>query len=205
MGQVSDADVIALSRERPAAFAEIYDRHAETLLRYLVRRIGPADGEGLLGELFRIAFERRASFDPGRGGASAHASARPWLYGIASNLVLKHRRSEARRLRATARVASERPGDPAGENSEIDAVDARVLLPRVADAIAALPDGERDALLLFAWEDLSYDEIATALTIPVGTVRSRLNRARSRLRELVAPEGKPGADASPRASWRERP
>jgi RNA polymerase sigma-70 factor (ECF subfamily) len=201
MGQVSDADVMTVSRERPAAFAQIYDRHAETLLRYLVRRVGPGDGEGLLGELFQIAFERRASFDP------AHESARPWLYGIASNLVLKHRRSEARRLRATARVASESPltDQNPGESTEIDAVDARALLPRVADAIAALPDGERDALLLFAWEDLSYDEIAAALTIPVGTVRSRLNRARSRLRELIPQEGKPGAEANPRASGRDRP
>jgi RNA polymerase sigma-70 factor (ECF subfamily) len=60
----------------------------------------------------------------------------------------------------------------------------------VADAIEALPDGEREALLLFAWEDLSYESVAEALELPVGTVRSRLNRARARLRELIEPGGK---------------
>ena len=65
------------------------------------------------------------------------------------------------------------------------ALDARVLFPRVADAIESLPDGEREALLLFAWEELSYQSVAEALELPIGTVRSRLNRARARLRELL--------------------
>jgi RNA polymerase sigma-70 factor (ECF subfamily) len=69
------------------------------------------------------------------------------------------------------------------------ALDARVLFPRVADAIEALPDGEREALLLFVWEDLSYQSVAEALELPIGTVRSRLNRARARLRELLEPNG----------------
>jgi RNA polymerase sigma factor (sigma-70 family) len=70
------------------------------------------------------------------------------------------------------------------------ALDARVLLPRVADAIETLPDGEREALLLFAWEDLSYQSVAEGLELPIGTVRSRLNRARTQLRELLEPGGK---------------
>jgi RNA polymerase sigma-70 factor (ECF subfamily) len=70
------------------------------------------------------------------------------------------------------------------------ALDARVLFSRVADAIEALPDGEREALLLFAWEDLSYQSVAEALELPIGTVRSRLNRARAQLRELLEPGGK---------------
>jgi RNA polymerase sigma-70 factor (ECF subfamily) len=70
------------------------------------------------------------------------------------------------------------------------ALDARVLFPRVAGAIEALPDGEREALLLFAWEDLSYQSVAEALQLPIGTVRSRLNRARTQLRELLEPRGK---------------
>ena len=67
------------------------------------------------------------------------------------------------------------------------ALDARVLFSRVADAIQALPDGEREALLLFAWEELSYQSVAEALELPIGTVRSRLNRARAHLRELITP------------------
>src|SRR5206468_1602058 len=70
------------------------------------------------------------------------------------------------------------------------ALDARLLFPRVADAIEALPDDEREALLLFAWEELSYQGVAEALELPIGTVRSRLNRARARLRELLEPNGK---------------
>ena len=71
--------------------------------------------------------------------------------------------------------------------SRLDAVE---LWSRVAEALALLPDGERDALLLYVWEELSYDEIAAALGVPVGTVRSRINRARQRLRELDTPIGR---------------
>ena len=75
--------------------------------------------------------------------------------------------------------------DEASTGRRAGALDARVLFPRVADAIDALPDGEREALLLFAWEDLSYQSVADALELPIGTVRSRLNRARTQLRELL--------------------
>jgi RNA polymerase sigma-70 factor (ECF subfamily) len=70
------------------------------------------------------------------------------------------------------------------------ALEARVLFPRVAEAVEALPDDERETLLLFAWEELSYQSVAEALELPIGTVRSRLNRARARLRELLEPKGK---------------
>ena len=79
--------------------------------------------------------------------------------------------------------------EPAERRAGAAALDARVL-PRVANAIEALPDGEREALLLFAWEDLSYQSVAEALELPIGTVRSRLNRARARLRELLDAKGK---------------
>jgi RNA polymerase sigma-70 factor (ECF subfamily) len=179
---LSDAEVIGRSRDEPEAFGLIYDRHAATVLRFLGRRAGADVAEGLAGELFRIAFERRKTFDVSR------ASALPWLYGIGSNLLLKHRRGEARRLRANARMAA--AADEESTERRAGALDARLLFPRVADAIEALPDGEREALLLFAWEDLSYQSVAEALELPVGTVRSRLNRARAQLRELLEPGGK---------------
>jgi RNA polymerase sigma factor (sigma-70 family) len=72
------------------------------------------------------------------------------------------------------------------------AADARLLFPRVAGAIEALPDAEREALLLFAWEDLSYQSVAEALELPIGTVRARLNRTRTHLREPIEPIGKEG-------------
>ena len=180
MSSPSDAEVIGRSLGEPEAFGLIYDRHAATVLRFLGRRAGAQVAEGLVGELFRIAFERRKTFDAPR------ASALPWLYGIGSNLLLKHRRGEARRLRASARMAAGH--EAAAARASAAALDAHMLFPRVADAIEALPDGEREALLLFAWEDLSYQTVAEALELPIGTVRSRLNRARARLRELLEPD-----------------
>jgi RNA polymerase sigma-70 factor (ECF subfamily) len=182
MTSPSDAVVIGRSLDEPEAFGMIYDRHAATLLRFLGRRVGAGVAEGLVGELFRIAFERRKTFDGSR------ASALPWLYGIGSNLLLKHRRGEARRLRASARMAAGR--EPTERRTSAAALDARVLIPRVAGAIEALPDGEREALLLFAWEELSYQSMAEVLELPIGTVRSRLNRARAHLRELLKRDGK---------------
>lgn len=182
MKSPSDADVIGRSLAEPEAFGAIYDRHARTLLRFLGRRVGADVAEGLLGEVFRIAFERRKTFD------AARSSALPWLYGIGANLLHKHRRGEARRVRASARMAVDRAAADGPVSAA--ALDARVLFPRLVDAIESLPPGERDALLLFAWEGLSYQHVADALELPVGTVRSRLNRARGRLRELVGASGK---------------
>jgi RNA polymerase sigma-70 factor (ECF subfamily) len=170
----SDAAAIAGSLIDPELFAIVFDRHAGAVFRFLIRRVGRDTADELLSETFRIAFERRAGFD------SERRSARPWLYGIATNLVAKHRRTEARRLRATTRLASRPPGESLAEGV-VARVDARAAWPAVMHAIAGLPHGERDALLLFVWEELSYEEIAFALEVPVGTVRSRLNRARRRL------------------------
>ena len=182
MSSPPDGEVIGRSLGEPEAFGLIYDRHAPTLLRFLGRRVGARVAEGLVGELFRIAFERRETFDASR------ANALPWLYGIGSNVLLKHRRAEARRLRASARMLA--AGQAVDRRASAAALDARVLFPRVADAIETLPDPEREALLLFAWEELPYEAVAEALELPIGTVRSRLNRARARLRELIEPKGK---------------
>jgi RNA polymerase sigma factor (sigma-70 family) len=180
----TDADVIGRSLVAAEAFGLIYDRHAPALLRFLGRRAGADVAEGLLGEAFRIAYERRKTFDSGR------ASALPWLYGIAANLLRKHRRGEARRLGASARMAAGRAA--ADGRATTAALEARELLPRVVAALESLPEGEREALLLYAWEDLPYADIAEALELPIGTVRSRLSRARGRLRELLGVRGKEG-------------
>jgi RNA polymerase sigma-70 factor (ECF subfamily) len=174
----SDAAVIADSLDEPRCFADVYDRHAGSVFRYLVRRVGRDAADELLGESFRVAFERRGSYDLSR------PNARPWLYGIATNLLSHHRRTESRRLHATARMAAQVAARDEVAEQAVDAVDAAALWPKALEAVAALPDGERDALLLHVWEELSYDEVATALGIPVGTVRSRLNRARTTLRHI---------------------
>lgn len=193
MGSLTDAEVIICSFGSPGAFGELFDRHATTMYRYFVRRVGHDDADSLLGELFRIAFERRARYDTER------AEARPWLYGIASNLVARHRQREARRLTATARLVN--TATPASDVAPAidDRLDASRRWADVATAIATLPQVERDTLLLFAWEGMPYDQIAVALEVPVGTVRSRLNRARGRLRELV------GADEEERMTADLRP
>ncbi len=184
--QLSDAEVISASLRDPTSFGDLFDRHATVLHRFLVRRIGAVEADTLLGELFLIAFEKRSSFDIGRD------SARPWLYGIGTNLIARHRRSEERRLRALGRLATQRQPaqDLAGQVS--GAIDASVAWDGVVAGLAALPEAERDTLVLFAWESLSYAEIADSLGIPVGTVRSRISRARGRLREL-----KPVIDEEP--------
>jgi RNA polymerase sigma-70 factor (ECF subfamily) len=179
----NDSEVIAASLADPSAFGEIYDRHARTLARYLIRRVGADDAEGLLGDVFRIAFEARHRYRPDR------VDARPWLYGISANLVMRHRRGAARRERATARFASRPSSVEPLEERVVDGMSASDRWRRVVVAIDRLPSRDREVLFLFAWEQLSYAEIAEALDIPVGTVRSRLNRVRTVLRELEGPAG----------------
>jgi RNA polymerase sigma-70 factor (ECF subfamily) len=183
VGDASDAAVIAASIDRPVEFGAIFDRHASALRRYLVRRLGPAESDDILGDVFRIAFERRGAYDPER------PSARPWLYGIATNLVARHRRREVRRVRAVAKLAGTRV--TADDHADVvsGVVDARERWAQVVDAVTSLPDGELDVLVLHVWEGLSYEDVAVAVGIPVGTVRSRLNRARRRLRELESVSG----------------
>jgi RNA polymerase sigma-70 factor, ECF subfamily len=179
----SDAAFIAASLAEPVHFGAIFDRHATVLHRYLVRRLGPDDADTMVGEVFRIAFEKRETYDLDR------PTARPWLYGIATNLLAKYRRREARRIHATARLAAQRLPPIDLTEGVGDALDASELWQRVANAVTSLPEPERDALILHVWEGLSYEDVAAALAIPVGTVRSRLHRARQRLRELAGPSG----------------
>jgi len=174
-GLASDAELFAASVRRPEVLAEIFDRHAPELLRYLTRRVGPHDAEDLLGDLFVVALERRSSF------AADAGSARPWLYGIASNLLHRHRRDEVRFLRALARIGDEPPTASFDECVEAR-VDSGAQSWGLAAALAALSSGDRDVLLLVAWGELAQAEVAAALGIPPGTVKSRLHRARRQLR-----------------------
>jgi RNA polymerase sigma factor (sigma-70 family) len=177
-GPGTDASVIERSWSEPEAFAELFDRHADEIHRYAARRLGVEAADDLMAETFVIAFQRRHRYDVSR------PEARPWLYGIVTNLVGRHRRAEARRLRALARVAPPGEGEPLADRvaARVTAQGARAEL---AGALAGLPARYRDVLLVVAWGDLDYGEAAEALGIPVGTVRSRLHRARSRLREAL--------------------
>lgn len=175
MEQPNDAAVIASSLEDATRFGEIFERHFPQIYRYVARRLGPEDAGDVSGEVFATAFRRRLDYD------RARPDALPWLYGIATRLVGHHRHAERRRLLLLARSAG--AWDPGVAFDDVDArLDAQRLGPTVMEAIRRLSPGDRDALLLFAWADLSYEQIADALAIPIGTVRSRLHRARSSLK-----------------------
>jgi RNA polymerase sigma factor (sigma-70 family) len=167
----SDASVIARSLARPEEFATIFERHFDEIHRYLRRR-HPRAADELAAEVFTVAFDARARYRP------LGDSARPWLYGIASRLLARRARSEARGLRAHARSAGqgETIGDDFGD--ALSRADARRRSAQIAGALAELRREDRDVLLLYALSDLSYEEVAFALDIPIGTVRSRLARAR---------------------------
>lgn len=168
----------------PGQFGELFDRHADEIYRYVARRLGADVAADLVAEVFLIAFRNRASFDPGR------AAARPWLYGIAVNVIRGHRRTETRRLRALARALWQGMPEAGGfEDWVVDRVSAERLRPALARALAALSAAERDLLLLVAWADLSYDQAAQALGIPAGTARSRLARLRVKVRKSLSIEG----------------
>jgi RNA polymerase sigma factor (sigma-70 family) len=168
-----DAAVIARSRSEPEAFALIFDRHFKTIHRYLARRVGRDRADDLASQTFAVAFERRASFRP------EAADARPWLYGIATNLLANDRRAEQRLLDTIGRMTLEADeGAVLAQDLEADCA--------LASALAKLDPVQRDVLLLFAWAELSYEEIADSLGVPLGTVRSRLSRARGVLRAELA-------------------
>lgn len=171
-----------------SAFDAVFDRHFDDVYRFVARRLGRDTADDLTASVFVEAFAGFASYDEGLG------SIRPWLFGIATNLVRRHRRTEERRLRAFARHGV----DPiAADAGALDRVDASSDGPRLARALAGLAQRDRDVLLLYAWADMTYDEIAQALDIPVGTVRSRLARARQAMRARLEVRGRRNRGSAP--------
>ena len=161
----TDAALVRASLDSPRAFGGLFDRHFDTVHAFAQRRVGTDLAAEIAAETFTRAFARRRTYDLRR------ADARPWLLGIASNLLRRHWRAERRRLTAYARAVG--PSDtPAPQH----------VSEEVVAALDALSRDERETLFLYALAELSYDEIAAALDCPVGTVRSRLSRARGRLR-----------------------
>lgn len=172
-----DSDAISASNRSPDGFAAIFDRHFDAVHAYLQRRVGPDLADELSAQTFLAAFDARGSYDP------AQPNARPWLFGIATNLLRRHHRDEVRQFRAYARSAVDPVTDAFdGIEARLDATQMR---RQLVEALADLPAEELDALLLYAWAEFSYPEIACALGIPTGTVRSRLSRARGRIRAAL--------------------
>ncbi|MEA3503082.1 MAG: RNA polymerase sigma factor [Actinomycetota bacterium] len=181
---LSDAEVIERSLAEPAAFAEIFDRHYRSIFRYLVRRLGHDTGEDLAAEVFLRAYGGRHTYNLDIG------SARPWLYGIAANLVRMESRRRHRDFKAWTRFARWRAPPPDSTADIAWRIDAIATVQRVGlvAALNEMSEGDREVLLLHALGDLSHREIGDVLSIPVGTVKSRLSRVRATLRELIDPD-----------------
>ncbi|WP_285706813.1 RNA polymerase sigma factor [Microtetraspora sp. NBRC 16547] len=175
---VDDAGTIARSLDDPEAFAPLFDRYSTMLYRYVSFRLGAEVAEDLVGETFLIAFRRRGSYD------LSYRDARPWLLGIATKLVTRHRRAEVSRYRALERQAPVQTVDGPEEAVTHD-LTAEGSRPALLHALAQLSRGDRDVLLLIVWSDMTYEEAARALDIPIGTVKSRLNRARRKVRDAL--------------------
>ena len=162
------------------SFEAVFETEFASLHRYLARRIGPAAADELAAETFAVALRNWDRLDPAR-------PVRPWLYGIAANLVRHHWRKERRMLRAYARTGV----DPvfADEDAAAERADAHARHGEVATALAELRKDEREILLLNAWAELTDAEIADALGLPIGTVKSRLSRTREKLRNQLGEIG----------------
>jgi RNA polymerase sigma factor (sigma-70 family) len=170
----SDALLTRSAAGDAAAFTPLVQTHSPALHGYFARRM-PGAADDLLAEAWLQAFAARRTFDPSRG------SARGWLFGVARNVLAQHLR-RAGRQEAVPGVESTDPWQAVDQR-----LDAAALAPALRRALAELPVEEREVLLLVSWEQLTPAEAAAAVGIPAGTARSRLHRARGRLRDLLAP------------------
>lgn len=159
-------------------FRDLVRRHQKSLQAFIVRRIGNAsDAEELTQQAFVAAAESISSFR----GESALST---WLYGVAMNLVRNHlSREPSRRYRFEAEEAIEDLRcDSANPEERLEGKQRRTVLER---ELQALPTAMRDVLMLVALHELSYEDAAVLLTVPIGTVRSRVSRARDLLRKRL--------------------
>jgi RNA polymerase sigma factor (sigma-70 family) len=183
MGEATDGDLWRRAVDgEPDAFGVLFERHARAVYNYLFRRTADwALAEDLTSVVFLEAWRRRTNVRLER------ELALPWLLGVATNVLRNKRRTQRRNRAALKRLPREHAHDFADEaNGRLD--DERQM-QTVLRAIAELPRREQDVLALCAWAELSYEEAAVALGVPVGTVRSRLSRARARIRELSSAHG----------------
>jgi RNA polymerase sigma factor (sigma-70 family) len=159
------------------AFAVLFDRHARLIYNYCFRRLGDwASAEDMVSVVFLEAWRRREKqLPPGK--------VVPWLYGIATNVVRNRRRAQRRYTAALSALPPARDEVAFSEDAD-ERVDAGRQMRHVLRSLKSLPRGEQDVIALCLWSDLTYEDAALALNVPVGTIRSRLARARQHLRDL---------------------
>jgi RNA polymerase sigma-70 factor (ECF subfamily) len=177
-GTCDDALLIEASLRDPEWFAPIYDRHGPALYRFAARRLGPEAAEDVVADAVLAAFRVRHRYDATR------ADVLPWLFGILTREISARRRAERARYRLLSLTPPDLPQEGPADRV-VEAVTAAAVAAPLAGALTQLAARDRDVLLLVAWADLSYQEVASALRIPVGTVRSRLNRARRKLKAAL--------------------
>jgi RNA polymerase sigma factor (sigma-70 family) len=187
------SEAVVASVEHPHRFEVVFEQYHRTIHGYLARSVGRDLADEYAGDVFVTAFGARARYDPALG------SVRAWLFGIAANVRRTRARSDRRGQRAWGRVGGERDVDVGAFEVVEEGLDYGKRLAWVAEFLRQLSETDRDVLVLYAWGELSYPEIAQALGVEVGTVRSRLARARGRLRELIAASGEVlgGSGSSP--------
>ena len=188
VAELSDRALWQQARDgHEAAFGVLFERHAGRIYNYCFRRTGDwAMAEDLTSTTFLLAWR-------GRGRAPLEAeSALPLLYGIATNVLRNQRRSLRRRREAFARLPVERTEEPDFAEEGSIRLDDQVAMRQLLRLFARLPRREQDVIALCDWSELSYEDAAVALDIPIGTIRSRLARGRRRLRELATTTGPEG-------------
>lgn len=163
-----------------AAFSDLFDDYSDLIYNVAFRRTGSWEAaEEIVSLVFLEAWKQRAT-------VTEHAGTiRPWLLGVALNLIRRHWRQADRHRRATLRLAADpTQGDHATDVA--DRLDAEETMRRVIQKLEQISDDQREVVQLWAWEELSYDEIAVVLDTPVGTVKSRLHRARETLLQTAS-------------------
>jgi RNA polymerase sigma-70 factor (ECF subfamily) len=172
-----DAQQVELSLRDPERFGVVFDRYFAEIHGYVAKRLGRDAADDVAAETFLAAFRSRRRFDVNRG------TVRAWLYGIVTNHMSAYHRQEVRAYRTVERAGMQ-GAEEGHADRVVERVDARAAGRELAGALAKLPRGDREVLLLIALGGLSHADVAAALGIPYGTVGSRLNRVRKKLRAL---------------------
>jgi RNA polymerase sigma factor (sigma-70 family) len=180
---LTDCEIIVASRRRPELFEVIFERHYQAVFRFAAGRQGADEAADIASDTFIRAFDRRDRFRTDRENAL------PWLFGIAANVARERNRKRIRRLRMIRRSSIVFGGDDSRfEVDATDRLDAMSQSRALAGALSKLTEDEYQVLMLLAIADFSYSDIAESLSIPIGTVRSRIHRARNKMRELLEAE-----------------
>jgi RNA polymerase sigma factor (sigma-70 family) len=179
LSDAADSDLLAMAGSEPEALGELFRRYSRSVYAYCARRTGNLDlAEDLTSIVFMEAFRHRRKLQ------LSNASALPWLIGVANNVIRNANRSLRRYRSALGRIPVPADGASSEENT-MERLGAEEALARALEAISNLSQREQDVVLLVVWSEFTYADAATALGVPVGTVRSRLASARGKFKDAA--------------------